>query len=93
MKSCTMSIVGISTGLLLAVAARAEIKIAVDRSGNESGAPQFKFKNVPSPSQSDAAAKAKFTLVDGHRPHRAGTRRGMENEHGEKNRGRGRSGE
>jgi hypothetical protein len=93
MKYGTMSIVGVLTLLLLAVASRAEIKIAVDRSGNESGAAEFTFKNVPSPSQSDAAAKAKFTLVEGHRPHRAGTWRGMESEHGEENRGRGRPGE
>jgi hypothetical protein len=72
MKSGTMSIVGVLTVLLLAVASRAEIKIAVDRSGNESGAAEFTFKNVPSPSQSDAAAKAKFTLVEGRRDSNGG---------------------
>ena len=65
MKLCTVSIVGVATILLLTVASQAEIKTLVEHSGSASAA--FQFKNVPAPSQNDAAAKAMFTLVDGRR--------------------------
>src|SRR5581483_7157752 len=47
--------------------ARAEIKITVDHLEPEKARPEFKFKNVPSPSKDDAGAKAKFSIVDGER--------------------------
>ncbi len=65
MKPCTVSIVGIGTILLLATSLPAEIRIVVERRGPESAAVPFQFKNVPSPSQNDAATKARFTLLDG----------------------------
>ena len=65
MKLCTVSIVGVSAILLLTVASQAEIKTLVEHSGSASAA--FQFKNVPAPSQNDAATKATFTLVDGRR--------------------------
>jgi hypothetical protein len=72
MKLCAMSIVGVGTILLLAVASQAEIKAIVERNESASATADFKFKNVPSPSQSDAATKAKFTLVDGRRDSNGG---------------------
>ncbi len=49
--------------LLAGLSTRAEVKVTVDR--NVEGTPEFKFKNVPSPLKNDAAAKGKFTIVDG----------------------------
>ena len=72
MKLCTMSIIGALTILLPAVASQAEIKTIVERNESASATADFKFKNVPSPSQSDAAAKATFTLVDGRRDSNGG---------------------
>jgi hypothetical protein len=53
--------------LSLAVSARAEIKVTVDHNDNEHAKPEFKFDHVPSPSDKDAATKAKFSIVDGER--------------------------
>jgi hypothetical protein len=50
--------------------ARAEVKVTVDH--NSEGTPKFKFEHVPSPSKTDAAAKAKFTIVDGERDDNGG---------------------
>ncbi len=43
----------------------AEIKTTVEHRGGSEAKPGFAFKNVPPPAKNDAAAKAKFTLVDG----------------------------
>jgi len=69
MKLCTVSIVGVSAILLLTAASQAEIQTIVERSGASAA---FPFKNVPAPSQNDAAAKATFTLVDGRRDSNGG---------------------
>ena len=54
--------------LLLAESASfAEIKVAVEHNDNDHAAAGFKFKNIPVPSTSDAATKAKLTIVDGER--------------------------
>jgi hypothetical protein len=53
--------------LLAGLAAHAEIKTTIDHNANEQAKPDFKFKNVPSPSTSDAATQAKFTVVDGEK--------------------------
>jgi hypothetical protein len=42
-----------------------DIKIMVDRNQGGDAADKFKFKRVPSPSKTDAATHAKFTLVTG----------------------------
>ena len=49
--------------LLINFAARAEVKINIDHNGE--GTPEFKFDHVPQPLRNDAAAKGKFTVVDG----------------------------
>jgi len=67
MKRCAVSVVGVGMILLLAKSVQAETRIVVDRGGPESAAAQFRFKKVPSPSQNDAATKARFTLLDGRR--------------------------
>jgi hypothetical protein len=56
--------------LAFGTASRAEVKTLIER--NESGTANFKFKSVPSPSRSDAATQAKFTLVDGERDRNGG---------------------
>ena len=47
--------------------ARAEVKPVVDHNDNDQATPAFKFKHVPAPSRTDAAAKAKVSIVDGER--------------------------
>ena len=54
---------GVAFVLLAGLAARAEVQVTFDR--NLEGTPKFKFKNVASPIKNDAAAKGKFTIVDG----------------------------
>ena len=55
----------------------AEVRTAVVRLPSEQAGPEFRFPEnpsgkVPSPSQSDAASKAVFTLVDGTRDRNGG---------------------
>ncbi|MDB5320499.1 MAG: basic secretory protein [Phycisphaerales bacterium] len=45
--------------------ARAEVKPVVEHNSGEQATAEFKFKTVPSPAKDDAAAKAKFTIVEG----------------------------
>ena len=66
MKLRTLPIIGIGMILLLALPLQAETRIVVERSGPESATAPFQFKKVPSPSQSDAATRARFTLLDGN---------------------------
>jgi len=72
MKSCIVFVVGVMVVLLLTVSAQAEVKVVVERSGSGFATGAFPFKTVPSPSQNDAATKAKFTLVDGRRDSNGG---------------------
>jgi len=48
--------------LLVASISRAEVRIMSDRTD---GSAEFKFGKVPSPSQTDAGSRARFTVVDG----------------------------
>ncbi len=62
----------VSSGILLA-----EVRTAIVRLPSEQAGPEFRFPEnpsgkVPSPSQSDAASKAVFTLVDGTRDRNGG---------------------
>ena len=72
MKSRSMFIVGASTILVFAMASNAIVKTAIDHNRNEYATSDFKFKKIPSPSRSDAATKAKFTIVDGRRDRNGG---------------------
>jgi hypothetical protein len=72
MKRYPASIVGLWIVLWPALSAQAEIRVGVERRGPESATAPFQFKNVPSPSQNDAATKATFTLVDGRKDSNGG---------------------
>ncbi|HUS72327.1 MAG TPA: basic secretory protein-like protein [Sedimentisphaerales bacterium] len=73
MKSRVIFFIGASTVLMFAISSQAETKTFADHNPNEYATPDFKFKNVPSPSKSDAATKARFTIVDGRRDRNGGT--------------------
>src|SRR5215471_15682203 len=64
----------LSVALLFAATllCRAEIKTTVNHNPNENATSAFKFKDVPSPSKTDAAKDAKFTIVDGERDENGG---------------------
>jgi hypothetical protein len=49
------------------LAGRAEVKVIHERLGDALATPTFTFKTIPRPTTNDAAATAKFTLVDGRR--------------------------
>jgi Peptidase of plants and bacteria len=53
--------------LLWSSPGRAEIKPLIDANPAEAATADFKFKNVPSPSKTDAATRAKFSILDGRR--------------------------
>lgn len=72
MKLRTLSILAVAPTLLLALRLQAEIRIVVERGGPEAATAPFQFQNVPSPSQNDAATKARFTLLDGRRDSNGG---------------------
>jgi len=72
MKSRAIFFIGASTVLMFATVSHAEVKIVAGHNRNEYGMPDFKFKNVASPSKSDAATKARFTIVDGRRDRNGG---------------------
>ena len=72
LKSHTIPIAGIAAVLMFAAISHAEIKTIVGHHRNQDAAPDFKFTDVPAPSQSDAAAKATFTIVDGQRDRNGG---------------------
>jgi hypothetical protein len=55
-----------------ALLCRAELKTTVNYNPNESASSAFKFKDVPSPSKTDAAKDAKFLIVDGERDENGG---------------------
>ncbi|HEU4870125.1 MAG TPA: hypothetical protein VFT08_04680 [Pyrinomonadaceae bacterium] len=42
-----------------------DVKVTFERNPISTATREFKFKNIPSPAQDDAAAKAKLTLIDG----------------------------
>ena len=67
MKSLAPLLLGASALLLSATVLPGEIKIVIDHNPNGEAAAGFKFKHVPTPAKNDAAAKAKFSIVDGER--------------------------
>jgi hypothetical protein len=73
MKFRAVFYVVVSTILMFAMTSHAEVKIVAERNLNEYVTSNFKFKGVPSPSKSDAATKAKFTVVDGRRDRNGGS--------------------
>jgi hypothetical protein len=57
----------IAAFLALSLAPSPDVKVVIDRNTGKDATPQFKFKNVPSPSKSNAASHAKLKLVLGQR--------------------------
>src|SRR5580765_234756 len=55
-----------------ALLCHAEIKTTINYNPNETATSAFKFKDLPSPSKTDAAKDAKFTIVDGDRDENGG---------------------
>jgi len=70
MKSHTRVFAGVSV-LVCATVSLAEIRIVADHSENPTAS--FKFKTVPAPSKNDAAARARFTIVDGAEDNNGGS--------------------
>jgi len=58
-------IVAIGMVVLTGLAVHGEVKVTVGHSEGEDASPEFKFKNVPSPSSNDAGSLAKFVVVGG----------------------------
>jgi hypothetical protein len=48
------------------------IKVTVNHNSNDTATSEFKFKEVPSPSKTDAAKNAKFSIVEGERDENGG---------------------
>jgi hypothetical protein len=79
-KRCKQDVGGsrpalIATGLsilLLAAATRGEVTTVVEHIDNAHATADVQFKTVPAPSKTDAATKAKFTIVAGHRDANSG---------------------
>src|SRR2546425_1242029 len=65
MKFLGALIVGALALVVSGAVALGEIKTVVDHNDNEQATDEFKFKNALPPSRGDAAAKAKFIIVDG----------------------------
>jgi hypothetical protein len=55
-----------------ATVAHAEVKVSVDRNQAGDATREFQFKNVPSPSRTDAANQAKITILAGRRDRNGG---------------------
>lgn len=71
MESRRIIMVGALVVLMFTVVLQAEVRVTADC--NESAGSDFKFRNVPSPSRSDAGEEAKLTILDGRRDRNGGT--------------------
>lgn len=60
-------LVAIVHAVLLLGFVQAEVQVTADFCSSEDATAAFKFQKVPTPARNDAAAGAKFTLVDGRR--------------------------
>lgn len=68
----TPLIAAAAIALLSALPARAEVKAPHERNEAAAASGAFKFKTVPQPSRSDAAQRAKVSVVDGTRDRNGG---------------------
>jgi hypothetical protein len=66
-------VVAVSVALMFTSVSFAERQVRIERNDNQNAGGGFTFKYVPAPSQSDAATKATFTLVDGQRDGNGGS--------------------
>jgi len=67
MKCRLMLVTAAALVLLGSEVSPGEVKTIWERNVGDAATPQFKFTNVPSPSKTDAATTAKFTIVAGRR--------------------------
>jgi len=65
MKSRYFPVLGIVVASTFALSSPAEIRTLVEHNDNEHASAAFKFKSIASPSKTDAATKAKFSILDG----------------------------
>ncbi len=71
MRFC-LFVVGTCISLLLVAASRAEIHTVAEQNVRGAATAAFQFKNVPAPSNRDAATNARFTILDGRRDRNGG---------------------
>ncbi len=72
MKPLRLALFGTSALLVSAAVSLGEIRTVVDHNDNAHVTAGFKFKDVPPPSRSDGASRAKFTIVDGAKDNHSG---------------------
>ncbi len=72
----TVLLVGAASFATLAESS-AEVKVAFDRNEGSAATEQFKFKNTPSPSKTDAANNAKLSILEGRRDPNGGEPAGL----------------
>jgi hypothetical protein len=72
MKSLKPFLIGTSALLVSGIVSFGEIKTQIEHNDNDHAAPGFKFKGISPPAKSDAATKAKFTIVSGDRDESGG---------------------
>lgn len=65
MRSRLPFILSVLILLLCSAIAMAEIQVTAERRDNQTATPDFKFAKIASPSRTDAATSARFTIVDG----------------------------
>ncbi|MDB6033679.1 MAG: basic secretory protein [Verrucomicrobiales bacterium] len=61
----------------LTLSSHAEVKVTIERNPSDLASASFKFKNVPSPSRTDAGGSAKFTVIEGARDRNGGTEKAL----------------
>ena len=72
MNRRVLSLVAIAAVLAMCATASAEVKVTVNRNEDSAANENYKFKDVPSPSQTDAANQAKLTILAGRRDRSGG---------------------
>jgi len=58
--------------VLASTTLHADVKVTFNSNSGDAATPDFKFDDVPAPSQTDAANQAKFTVIDGQRDRNGG---------------------
>jgi hypothetical protein len=72
MRRNALFVTAVALVVLAAPPSRAEVKVVWDRNTGNAATAEFKFKSVPSPSSTDAATAAKFSIVAGRRDRNGG---------------------
>lgn len=72
MRRPAVCVMVVCAGLLASATSRAEVKTVWDRNEGPAATAEFRFKNIPSPSRTDVATRARFAIVDGKRDFNGG---------------------